>query len=72
MTDFFNQIGQAFTLAVDFIAGLLSNMLMIMKLIGKSVIVVFNVIYYMPVVIQVILIALISYIIIINVTQKGG
>lgn len=72
MTEFFESIADSFSAIVNFVVNFFENMLMIIKLIGRSMLVVFNVIVYMPVTIQAILIALISYIIIINVTQKGG
>lgn len=72
MTEFFENIADCYTAVVDFVISTISNFIMIIKLIGRSMLVVFNVIVYMPVTIQAILIALISYIIIINITQKGG
>lgn len=72
MTEFFESVADCFDAVVNFVVNFFENMMMIIKLIGRSMLVVFNVIVYMPVTIQAILIALISYIIIINVTQKGG
>lgn len=72
MTEFFENIADCFSAVVDFVVNMIANFLMIIRLIGRSMLVVFNVIVYMPVTIQAILIALISYIIIINVMKKGG
>lgn len=72
MYEFFENIADCFGAVVDFVVSMIANFIMIIKLIGRSMVVVFNVIVYMPVTIQAILIALISYIIIINVMKKGG
>lgn len=72
MNAWFDAITDLLSTAIDFCVNSTSTFLNVLGIIGKAAAYIIMLVQFMPAPIQVILIALLSYIVIINVLKLGG